>query len=991
MVNQLPIDTNNSQNQLIEEDKATSQLVTISATFTAEPVEESLNFWLSQLSKEAQVKFAPYNQVFQQLLDPTSLLNSNRNGVNVVLIRFEDWQRYELNSNESKIERNTQDLVNALKTAGASAKSPYLVCICPGKPDSNLADFCQQMEQWLAEELHGLTGVYLVNSHQLTQAYPVESYYDPKGDEMGHIPFTPEFFTALGTIIARRVYALKSSPHKVIVLDCDQTLWRGVCGEDGAMGITIDPPRRALQELMVKQYEAGMLLCLCSKNVEEDVWEVFEHRQDMLIKREYLVSWRINWQPKSENIKALAQELNLGLDSFIFIDDNPVECSEVQANCPEVLTLQLPCEVETIPHFLEHIWPLDRLKTTTEDRQRTKLYQQNLQREQARSSALTFADFLAALELKIAITPMSPQQLPRVAQLTQRTNQFNATTIRRSEAEIQQLLESEKLECLTITVSDRFGDYGLVGVILFATKAEGIEVDTFLLSCRVLGRGVEHGMVAKLGEIAHSRGLELVKIGYQPTKKNLPIRQFLDSVASKSKQLHREGLCYSIPTELAAQLNYTPQEQKLDTASHQNIKSQISSNLVSKSNLFNGIATQLSTPEQILTVINNQQQQRETNKPVVAPSTETEQKLAQIWQQLLHLKTVSIDDNYFELGGTSVLAVRLFSQVEELLGKSLPLTTLVAAPTIAQLAIIIDQQENLKNDKWSSLVAIQPQGNKTPFFCVHGGFGDVIGFWNLAQQLGKDQPFYALQAVGLDGKLSPLNRIEAMATYHIQEIKKVQPQGPYLLGGLCIGGIVAYEMAQQLQMQGQEVALVALLDTETPGPSLAHVWLNHRLPYYLRNFFPVVYRLRDHWQRLSKLSLAEQWRYGFEKIISRFKPAVKVESESTPQHTQPLTDWEIELSKSMEARRDRPTKVKVQLYEGLLQAFANYQPKSYSGKVVFFLPDENPINSEQDPRYGWRNLVTEDWEVCEFTGDHDGMTSGGKVHYLAEKLQEYFN
>lgn len=989
MVNQLPTDATDSSAKLIKEDKITSELIAITSTFTAEPVGEYLGFWLSQLGRNNQVEFAPYNQVFQQLLDPTSLLNSNSNGVNVVLIRFEDWQRFELNADESKIERNTQDLINALKAAGARAKSPYLVCICPGKPDSNLAGFCQQMEQWLAEELHGLTGVYLVNSHQLTQAYPVESYYDPKGDEMGHIPFTPEFFTALGTIIARRVYALKSPPHKVIVLDCDQTLWRGVCGEDGAMGITIDPPRRALQELILKQYEAGMLLCLCSKNVEEDVWEVFEHRQDMLLKREHLVGWRINWQPKSENIKALAQKLNLGLDSFIFIDDNPVECSEVQANCPEVLTLQLPCEVETIPHFLEHIWPLDRLKVTTEDRQRTKLYQQNLQREQSRSSALTFADFLAALELKIAITPMSPQQLPRVAQLIQRTNQFNATTIRRSEAEIQQLLESGELECLTVAVSDRFGDYGLVGVVLFATQPQGIKVDTFLLSCRVLGRGVEHGMVAKLGEIAYSRGLELVKIGYQPTKKNLPIRQFLDSVASKNKQLHREGLCYSLSAKSAAQLSYIPQEQELDTVNHQNTETKISNNLVSKSNLFHGIATQLSTPEQILTVINNQQQQRETNKPVVAPRTETEQKLAEIWQQLLHLETVSIDDNYFELGGTSVLAVRLLSKVEELLGKRLPLTTLVTAPTIAQLAVIINQQEDFKNDKWSSLVAIQPQGNKIPFFCVHGGFGDVIGFWNLAQKLGKEQPFYALQAVGLDGKIPPLNRIEAMASYHIQEIQKVQPQGPYLLGGLCIGGIVAYEIAQQLQAQGQEVALVALLDTETPGPSLAHVWLNHRLPYYLRNFFPVVYRLRDHWQRFSKLSLTKQWRYGFEKIIQRLKPAVKI--ETTPQHNQPLTGWEMELSKSMQARRDRPTKVKVKLYEGLLQAFANYQPKSYLGKVVFFLPNENPINSEQDPRYGWRNLATKDWEVCEFTGDHDGMTSGGKVHYLADKLQNYLN
>ncbi|MFM7794421.1 MAG: HAD-IIIC family phosphatase, partial [Microcystis panniformis] len=201
----------------------------------------------------------------------------------------------------------------------------------------------------------------------------VENYYDPYGEELGNIPYTLAFFAALGTILARKILALTNSPYKVIVLDCDNTLWHGVCGEDGVKGVKIDAPFRALQEFIIAEQAAGKLICLCSKNQPEDVFAVFEQHPDMLLKVNHLVNWRINWQKKSQNLQSLAEELQLGLDSFIFIDDNPVECGEVRANCPEVLTLQLPEDCNHIPRFLEHIWAFDKLKTTQEDRQRTNL------------------------------------------------------------------------------------------------------------------------------------------------------------------------------------------------------------------------------------------------------------------------------------------------------------------------------------------------------------------------------------------------------------------------------------------------------------------------------------------------------------------------------------------------------------------------------------------------------------------------------------------
>src|SRR5207249_8171072 len=181
---------------------------------------------------------------------------------------------------------------------------------------------------------------------------------------------------------------------------------------------------------------AGMLLALCSKNNPEDVWDVFAQRLDMPLRREHFAAGRLNWRPKSENLKEIAEELHLGLDSFIFIDDNPVECAEVQAHCPEVLTLELPSDCGNTTRFLNHCWVFDRLKVTEEDRRRGEMYLQSQQRESLRSQSMSLADFIAALQLDIQIQTMAPGQLARVAQLTQRTNQFNFTTRRRTENDL---------------------------------------------------------------------------------------------------------------------------------------------------------------------------------------------------------------------------------------------------------------------------------------------------------------------------------------------------------------------------------------------------------------------------------------------------------------------------------------------------------------------------------------------------------------------------
>jgi FkbH-like protein len=665
---------------------------------------------MQELKIPSQIKFAPYNQVFQQLLDPTSLLAKNKNGINVILIRLEDWLRYEkeiiteadsqsLNVQE-KITQNIQDLLLALKSSVERSTVPHLVCICPVSPNSKYVSLFRQIEKDMTPKLEAIPGVYVTTNEMINQTYPIADYYDVHGDKLGHIPFTNLFFTALGTTIARKIYRVKTTSHKVIVVDADETLWKGICGEDRATGIQITPAYKTIQSFLVKQYEAGRLICLCSKNDEADVLEVFDQRTDMILKLEHIVSYRVNWQLKSENIKSLAQELQLSLEHFIFIDDNPVECAEVQTNCPEVLTLQLP-KPDYIPQFIEHMWVLDTLKITAEDKRRTLLYKENLQRESLRTSSLTFADFIASLDLQIHISSIMEQELGRVAQLTQRTNQFNSTSIRLSETEIQQLCLLQNFKCLTINVKDRFGDYGLVGVIIFKVESDAIEVNSFLLSCRVLGRGVEHRMLAKLGEIAKTHQVNFVKIHYVPTVKNQPVLSFLESVGTQFKEQSDEKLCFTFPVQLATSATYVMKSNDSqvvsDTSSMLSPTKSSSAKSHDYSAIFTRIATQLYDIEQVHKVIQERQQRKRqqiVSDNHVLPQTKIEQEIADIWKEVLHIENISINDNFFNLGGRSLQVVQVNSKLRETLGKEIPLIDMFQYTTIKTLAQYLNPNEN---------------------------------------------------------------------------------------------------------------------------------------------------------------------------------------------------------------------------------------------------------------------------------------------------------
>ena len=652
--------------------------ISISATFTAEPVEESLRFWLDELGWRDAVRFAPFNQVFQQLLDPAGLLAANRSGLNVLLVRVEDWLR-----NDVEPEVVSREFVDTVRAAAESWTVPILLVFCPSSPVFAFD------ERAICRELAGLSSVHTVLTEELLGQYPVAEIHDPHSDELGRVPYTPSFFAALGTLVARKIHALRMPPFKVIALDCDGTLWRGVCGEDGPEGVVVGPAQSALQKFMLRQHDSGMLLCLASKNNVEDVLETFRVHPEMPLRLEHFISHRINWDSKGHNLRGLADELQLGLDTFILVDDNPKESSEANTACPGILALTLPPVGDDIPGFLNHVWAFDRLRVTEEDRQRAEMYAVQAQRGRLERQSASLAEFLRSLQLQVKIEPVTPEQLPRVSQLTQRTNQMNFSTVRRTESEVRDFLRVGG-ECLAVTVEDRFGSYGLTGAILFTCDTTVLAIDTFLVSCRVLGRGVEHRMLRRLGEIASGRGLKRVDASFASSPRNRPALLFLESAGRRFHETREGGLLFRFPTDYAAAIEYRPADGK----PAQTAAPAVSAPLDGRPD-YERIAMELRTAEAILERVRDQRRNRvPVRQAGLAPRTELERELCAMWGELLGVARVSVDDSFFDLGGHSLMAVELLARVRGCYGVEVSLEVVYSGEfNVASLARSIELRE----------------------------------------------------------------------------------------------------------------------------------------------------------------------------------------------------------------------------------------------------------------------------------------------------------
>jgi FkbH-like protein len=520
------------------------------ATFTIDVLSPYLMVEGARRGLYVTATVAPFNQLEQVLLDEGSAVYASQPQVIVVAVRIEDAARSLAAGfaglSVSEVEAEVSSFVGRVGALlrGIRERSKAQVLLWNQLPPQRLAagladpslspsqsDVIADVNHRLARECSAVADAHVFDAHRVASEVGLSSWHDPKLWHLARVPFGATAQIAVARRLARQVAALFKPPCKCLVLDLDNTLWGGVLGEDGIGGIALgeDYPGSVFKEFQrtLRSYlERGVLLAIASKNNESDVLELFASHSDLVLRLEDFASRQIHWNDKASSLAAIAAELNIGTDALAFFDDSPVEREWVRSRMPEVTVIDVPAEPIHYAAALEAAGAFDTLLITEEDRQRNQQYRGEKRRRELADTSGSVEDFLRDLGMRVVIGEIDDKTLPRVVQLMAKTNQFNTTTRRHARADVQRMLESGAIG-LWMRVEDRFGDNGLVGVaVCVPTEGGDMAIDTFLMSCRVLGRQVEHALLWALGQRAARRGARTLFGEFVPTKKNTPASRF---------------------------------------------------------------------------------------------------------------------------------------------------------------------------------------------------------------------------------------------------------------------------------------------------------------------------------------------------------------------------------------------------------------------------------------------------------------------------------
>jgi len=510
-------------------------------SFTIEPMIPALRALAYEAGIDLRVMVGDHNVIAQALIDPRSSLHA-------------------FNADLVVIAALTSDLAPALwhadgdlKVAAADAAEQVGAWIAAFRAHSAATIIIQGLEQppypvdGLLDAFGGAgqrraieaanqalalvatrhRGVFVLDYDALAARHGRLAWSDPAKDLAMRVPLRPEAYQWLAQEYMRFIRPLAQKTCKVLAVDLDNTLWGGVVGEDGPDGIRIgvDYPGsayRALQRELKALQRRGLLLAICSKNNPNDALAVLRDHPEMLLRPEDFAAVRMNWDDKAANLRAIASELNVGIDAVALLDDNPAERDWVRSQLPEVHIIEVTTDPLAMIEALRRSAVFERLALSAEDRVRTEQYRQQHERSKAAETAHSVEDFLRSLGMKATLDEVRPATLSRVAQLTQKTNQFNVTTRRYTEEEISRFAADPSQFVRTIRVADRYGDNGLVGLVMGRIDRDQCEIDTMLLSCRVIGRDVETALLADVASRAQSAGATILTGHFRTTAKNAP-------------------------------------------------------------------------------------------------------------------------------------------------------------------------------------------------------------------------------------------------------------------------------------------------------------------------------------------------------------------------------------------------------------------------------------------------------------------------------------
>ncbi len=400
------------------------------------------------------------------------------------------------------------------------------------RPNAGIAYTLVQMNLRLIQNLENEPNFVVLDAEKWissagSKAFTTKLWY------MGKIPFSAEVFKDAVREVKAAIRGLTGQSKKLVIVDLDDTLWSGVVGDVGWQGLTLgghDAVGEALVDFQ-KELKAltnrGILLAIASKNEEATALEAITRHPEMILRRDDFAAWRINWKDKAANVLEIVAELNIGLDSAVFIDDNPVERARVREALPSVLVPDWPVDKLLYPQTLLALDCFDAGIVSQEDRVRSQMYVSQRDREIGKASSGSLADWLESLDTRVTIEPLNTENLARVVQLLNKTNQMNLTTRRLTSTELLHWSEKKNRMVFALRVSDRFGDSGLTGIVSTEIEHERVRIVDFILSCRVMGRNIEDAMLHYAFESARGEGAKEAWMEYLPTDKNKPCHDFL--------------------------------------------------------------------------------------------------------------------------------------------------------------------------------------------------------------------------------------------------------------------------------------------------------------------------------------------------------------------------------------------------------------------------------------------------------------------------------
>lgn len=527
--------------------------VAVLSTFTSDLLEPYLVVEAAAKGIKAQPFFGPWNQLDQQVFDDASSLY--RFDPEIVLIAgrieelapslidgFVSLSATRVDQELENIQERLSSLVEGLR-ARTTAKVLVFNFAPPTIPAAGMADSAlepsqasviQRANDQVAAVCREVSGTYVFDYARAVSEFGITNWYSPKLWHLGRIPFGGPAQVEIAKHLARYLKALCYPPCKCLVLDCDDTLWGGILGEEGLGGIALSEEYpgnvyKDFQRKLLSLKHRGVLLAIASKNNEEDVLEVFEKHTDSVLKLDDFAAIQIHWNDKATSLSNIAKELEIGTDALAFFDDNPVERDWVRTQIPEVTVIEVPESPLEYVRALDESAAFDQLFISEEDRIRPRMYQEQISRKQFQGQSVSVDEFLEQLDMTATIGSLDANTMPRVAQLLAKTNQFNLTTRRHTASELQVMIDAGAV-ALWLRVSDRFGDNGLVGVAIAAPReSESWIIDTFLMSCRVMGRKVETALLSILSRFVQERGGRTLLGEYIPTTKNNMVSELYPS------------------------------------------------------------------------------------------------------------------------------------------------------------------------------------------------------------------------------------------------------------------------------------------------------------------------------------------------------------------------------------------------------------------------------------------------------------------------------